>query len=123
MIFLQEMLARAELDEPAIIQPAGEIFGQVGCDLGAGISAKEEFWIDGSGERRVSALEGCIDVSRLPGDRQFVWKAPSRPSRLRRRERSTVDGHLLVGQFSQHPAWQDLLDESVAVQDQFLSFP
>jgi hypothetical protein len=57
MVLLQEMLARAELDEPAIMELASEIFGKAGGDLGAGVGAKEEFRIGGGGEADIAISE------------------------------------------------------------------
>ena len=56
MILLQEMNAVAELDEPAVLELAGEILGERRRDERAGLGREQELGIGRKGERGVRRL-------------------------------------------------------------------
>lgn len=118
VVLLQEMDTRAELDEPAIVKLASEVFRKGGRDLGARITGEEDFRIFRHSQRRMRLFDRRVDIGGLPCDRQLVRKALGGPPRLRCRERSTIDRHLLLRQLAQDRCRQDALDECVEITEQ-----
>jgi hypothetical protein len=122
MILLKKMNAIPQLDEPAILELAGEFLRIPGRNECARLGGKEEFWIGRGGERFVRALHRRINVGGLARDWQSVREAPGRLPRLRRREWRAIDRHLVVGELAPDGSLHQL-NEGVAFEDQFLPFP
>jgi hypothetical protein len=82
MVFLQEMLARAEPDDLAVVELAGKTLGE-GCgDQRTWICREEQLGIARGCERRMRRLHQRVDIGRLAGDGQLVGHAPDRATQV-----------------------------------------